>query len=76
MASVGISDIIPKMGSTEGGTTVKIIGQHLGSYSNKTTVTIGNIPCKVISVSNTLITCITGKQSMNAADLYPGIINN
>lgn len=54
-----ITNVMPKMGGTLGGTTVTISGTGFGSVVDDASVTIMDTPCDVHTVSDTVIICVT-----------------
>eukprot|EP00794_Sanderia_malayensis_P006708 gene6708-7470_t len=70
-----ISSVWPKEGSKSGGTLLTIKGKFLTNDKSHVSVTVGGVPCKVVTTSKTEVTCVTGKQAVmarNSSDPYPG----
>ena len=64
-----VSAVSPSTGSTWGFTNITITGKNFGySLSNSygTAVTFGGAPCKIQSLSNTQIVCVTGAKVDNS----------
>ena len=77
-----VSDVSPALGSTAGGTLVAITGKGFPTpevrSSDTVTVTLGGLPCAVLSSNYTTIMCVTGAQQAApagpaAAPFYPGM---
>ena len=57
---VGVSEISSSNGSVEGGTNIIISGEYFGqSERNPLVVTVGDVPCTILSSSLTTIECQT-----------------
>ncbi|XP_033119893.1 fibrocystin-L-like [Anneissia japonica] len=55
-----VTGIFPDHGSLQGGTKVFITGSGFGSNASLVDVNFGHVPCKVMSVEDELIECISG----------------
>ncbi|CAF4003686.1 unnamed protein product, partial [Rotaria magnacalcarata] len=55
-----ITSVAPNRGGTGGGTTIIINGTNFPTNINAVSVTIGGVPCFMLSVSQTSIMCQTG----------------
>ncbi|XP_061164553.1 fibrocystin-L-like [Saccostrea echinata] len=54
-----ITGVSPATGSTSGGTTLKIMGNYFTGNKEDTEVYVGGVSCKVTSVSDAEIQCVT-----------------
>uniref|UniRef100_A0A8D0SJH6 Fibrocystin-L n=1 Tax=Sus scrofa TaxID=9823 RepID=A0A8D0SJH6_PIG len=57
VSSPAVASVTPTSGSIGGGTTLMITGN--GFYPGNTTVTVGDKPCQIISVSSSEVYCLT-----------------
>eukprot|EP00795_Rhopilema_esculentum_P009048 gene9048-16692_t len=70
-----VSSISPNEGSVMGGQVISINGNFFTKKIANVSVTVGGVPCKVLSTSTTRITCRTGRAPpppANASDPFPG----
>ena len=56
-----MQSVYPAVGSAEGGTVVQIEGSGFGSKIEDVEVDVDGIPCKVLAVSYSTVTCETGR---------------
>ena len=61
--------ITPNRGSLAGGTHLQITGSGFSLLSERVSVTLGNIPCRITSISLSEINCITGPSSAPSQQL-------
>ncbi|XP_064635071.1 fibrocystin-L-like [Lineus longissimus] len=66
-----VDSVSPAVGSTEGGTLLTITGQNFDETTAPATVTVGGEDCKIESLSDTEITCVTPSQQA-IKSFYPG----
>ena len=55
-----MSDISPRYGSIFGGTVVTVTGRGFSDNTSANVVTIGDVPCEVLSCRSTTVMCKTG----------------
>uniref|UniRef100_A0A8C5AWE7 PKHD1 like 1, tandem duplicate 1 n=1 Tax=Gadus morhua TaxID=8049 RepID=A0A8C5AWE7_GADMO len=69
-----VTGVSPSEGSVLGGTLVSIQGRFFDETDQPAVVLVGGKPCRVQSVSDEIITCITPKQPMETGNVtaYPG----
>ena len=58
-----LTSVSPNLGSTEGGTYLKIQGNSFDSYKDTTQVKVGGAECKVVSMTNSELVCQTPAES-------------
>ncbi|CAL8373451.1 unnamed protein product [Boreogadus saida] len=69
-----VTGVSPSEGSVLGGTLVTIQGRFFDETDHPAVVLVGGKPCRVQSLSDDIITCITPKQPMETGNVtaYPG----
>ena len=71
-----VSGVSPKHGSIFGGTLMSVFGEGFSPNASANSVTLGDIPCEVLSSSNTKIMCRTGSSSrthhVDNSGVHPG----
>lgn len=69
-----IESVEPNTGSMAGGTWITIRGKHFGVLKDNIEVKVAGIPCKVNTLDDRKIVCVTGevKESNVDGDIFPG----
>lgn len=65
-----ITSVYPSIGSSDGGTLLRIRGSGFGNQINRVSVDVDGIPCNVKSISNNLLTCLTGRPPSNSQAIF------
>lgn len=60
---VDVHKVSPSTGSSTGGTLLTITGLGFAETSEDVMVDVGGVPCEIVSVNTTVITCWTGEPS-------------
>ena len=68
-----IESVFPSHGSKKGGTTLTITGKFFGKDADKIKVRVGGVECKVQSVVDDTIECVTGIESDTQPEFYLGM---
>ncbi|CAL8298854.1 unnamed protein product [Lota lota] len=67
-----VTGVSPSKGSVLGGTQVTIRGRYFDQTDRPAVVLVGGQPCRVQTVSDDVITCVTSKQLTGGMKAYPG----
>jgi plastocyanin len=55
-----VTSVYPNIGSSDGGTLLRITGSSFGNVVSRVSVNISGVPCQVQTVTDKLITCFSG----------------
>ncbi|KAJ8273405.1 hypothetical protein GJAV_G00101260 [Gymnothorax javanicus] len=67
-----VKKVSPSMGSTQGGTLLSIEGSYFDETDRPAKVLVGGQECKILSLSDERITCMTPRHQVNNMTVFPG----
>ncbi|KAJ8334855.1 hypothetical protein SKAU_G00404940 [Synaphobranchus kaupii] len=67
-----VNGVSPSAGSSRGGTILTIDGRHFDETDRPATVLVGGQDCRILSLSDERITCVTPEYQINNMTVFPG----